>query len=49
MQNDGKIWVVITVIVIIQLAIFGYMWMIDRKISRLEKKNNELDENNSKE
>ena len=41
MRSDGKIYVVITVAAIV-IAVAGlYMFSIDRKISRLEKRMNE--------
>jgi K+-transporting ATPase A subunit len=37
MRSDGKIWVVITVLSIILIGLFIYLFTIDRKISSVEK------------
>lgn len=37
MRADGKIWVVVAVVVIILAGICFYLIYLDRKISRLEK------------
>jgi len=37
MRSDGKIYVVMAVVVIIVLGIFIYLLNLDRKIKRLEK------------
>lgn len=37
MRSNGKILVVMSVVVIIMLGLFIYLWSIDLKISRLEK------------
>lgn len=37
MREDGKIWVVVGVIVLIFLGIITYLISLDRKISKLEK------------
>ena len=38
MNSNGKIYVVMAVVVVIVLGLFIYLFNIDRKISRLEKK-----------
>ena len=38
MRSDGKIYVVITVAAIVIAVVGAYMILLDRKISRLEKK-----------
>jgi CcmD family protein len=38
MHSNGKIYVVVAVVVTILLGLFLYVFMLDRKISRLEKK-----------
>jgi len=38
MNSNGKIYVVMAVVVVIVLGLFIYLFTIDRKISRLEKK-----------
>lgn len=38
MNSMGKMYVVVAVVALILIGIFGYMYMIDQKISRLEKK-----------
>ncbi len=37
-RSNGKIYVVVTVLVIILSGIFFYLYNLDRKIDRLEKK-----------
>ncbi len=37
LREDGKIWVVVGVIVLIFIGIITYLIRLDRKISRLEK------------
>ena len=39
MRSNGKIYVVIAVVVVIVLGIFIYLFNLDKKISRLEKDN----------
>ncbi|HLT94902.1 MAG TPA: CcmD family protein [Membranihabitans sp.] len=38
MNSMGKMYVVVAVVALILVGIFGYMILIDRKITRLEKK-----------
>jgi heme/copper-type cytochrome/quinol oxidase subunit 2 len=40
MRSNGKIYVVVTVVVIILAGLFIYLIQIDRKLSRLEKNKN---------
>ena len=40
MRSNGKIYVVVTVVVIILAGLFVYLVQLDRKLSRLEKNNN---------
>jgi uncharacterized membrane protein YcjF (UPF0283 family) len=40
-RQEGKIYVVITVILIIISALFAYLFVVDRKVGKLEKKINE--------
>jgi hypothetical protein len=42
LRSNGKIYVVVTILVVIVAGLVGYLVMIDRKATRLEKK---LDEN----
>ena len=37
MRSNGKIYVVVTVCLVILIGLFLYVWRIDRKISKLEK------------
>jgi CcmD family protein len=37
LKQDGKIYIVIAVIVIILLGLFFYLWRIDKKLTQLEK------------
>lgn len=39
MRNNGKIYVVVAVCLTILLGLFLYVFLVDRKISRLEKEN----------
>ncbi len=45
LRSDGKIYVVVTILVVILAGLIAYLVTIDRKVSRLEKK---LHENKSK-
>lgn len=38
MRSNGKIYVVVAVVVTILLGLFAYVFNLDRKISKLEKK-----------
>lgn len=38
MRSEGKIYVVVSIILVIFLGLMSYLFMMDRKISRLEKK-----------
>lgn len=42
MRNNGKIYVVIAVMLTILTGLIGYMIRLDRKISKLEKEDMEL-------
>lgn len=37
LRSNGKIYVVVAVLVTILLGLFIYLWRLDRKISKLEK------------
>jgi CcmD family protein len=37
LYQSGKIYVVVTVLSVIMVGIFGYLIMLDRKVSKLEK------------
>ena len=37
MRSDGKIYVVVAVLVVVLLGMFIYLFRIDRKVTRLEK------------
>ena len=37
MKSNGKIYVVVAVVLTILLGLFAYVWNLDRKISKLEK------------
>ena len=39
LRSNGKIYVVVAVLVTILLGLFIYLWSVDRKISKLEKGN----------
>ncbi|NBW33059.1 MAG: CcmD family protein [Cytophagia bacterium] len=36
MRSNGKIYVVLAVVLIIQLGLFGFLWNLDRRLSRWE-------------
>ncbi len=38
LRAEGKIYVVVTILLVILIGLVGYLVMIDRKVSRLEKK-----------
>jgi CcmD family protein len=38
MRSNGKIYVVVAIVVIILLGLFFYVFSLDKKISKLEKK-----------
>ena len=40
MRSNGKIYIVVAVCLTILIGLFFYAWMIDRKITRMEKENN---------
>ena len=40
MKSNGKIYVVVAVVLVILLGLFAYVWTLDKKITRLEKNNN---------
>jgi CcmD family protein len=42
LYQSGKIYVVVVVLAVIMAGIFGYLVMLDRKVSRLEKENRSL-------
>ena len=42
MRSNGKIYVVVAVLIIILIGLFLYLVNTDRKISRIEKNNNSL-------
>jgi CcmD family protein len=37
MRSEGKIYVVVSIILMILLGLFGYLFMMDRKVTKLEK------------
>jgi len=42
MRSEGKIYVVVAVALVILLGLVGYLFTIDRKVSRIEKDKNLL-------
>ena len=36
LRSTGKIYVVVAVIVVVLLGLFAFVWMIDRRLSKLE-------------
>jgi heme A synthase len=45
MRSEGKIYVVISIVLLILAGLFGYLVVIDRKAARLERK---LDQNEAR-
>lgn len=41
LRKSGKIYVVVLVFVIIAAGLFTYLWLTDKKISKLENRDNE--------
>ena len=37
MKSNGKIYVVVAVVLVILFGLFAYVWRLDKKITRLEK------------
>lgn len=37
LRSNGKIYVVVAVVVVILLGLFIYLWRLDRRISKIEK------------
>ena len=44
LRSEGKIYVVVAIMLIIFLGLIGYLFFMDRKISRLEKRVSEIDQ-----
>lgn len=38
MRSEGKIYVVVAIVVLILLGLVGYLFLLDRKVSSIEKK-----------
>jgi CcmD family protein len=38
LRQDGKFWVVVAVIAVVTLGILLYLFLLDRRVSKLEKK-----------
>lgn len=43
MEGDGKIYVVFAVVIIIVIGLFLYLFAVDRKISKFERKSKKPD------
>jgi hypothetical protein len=39
MRSNGKIYVVLAVVLIIQVGLFAFLWILDRRLSRWEASN----------
>ncbi|WP_262896214.1 CcmD family protein [Sphingobacterium faecale] len=39
LRSSGKIWVVVLVLLTIMIGVFFYLFTIDRKVTKLEKRN----------
>ncbi len=42
MRSEGKIYVVVAILVVILVGLIGYVFALDRKASKLERKADEL-------
>jgi CcmD family protein len=38
MKSNGKIYVVVAVVLVIMIGLFAYVWRLDKKITKLENK-----------
>ena len=38
LRSEGKIYVVVVIMLVIFIGLIGYLFLMDRKVSRLEKK-----------
>ena len=38
LRSEGKIYVVVAIMLVIFMGLIGYLFLMDRKVSRLEKK-----------
>ncbi|MEO1054485.1 MAG: CcmD family protein [Bacteroidota bacterium] len=45
LRKDGKIYVVVAVISVILIGLFIYLFMLDRKVSKIEKEVDTIDSN----
>jgi CcmD family protein len=43
LRSEGKIYVVVAIMLVIFIGLIGYLFLMDRKISRLERKISEKD------
>lgn len=41
MRSSGKIYVIVAIVLIVLIGLIGYLFLLDRKISGLEKRLNE--------
>jgi hypothetical protein len=37
MRSEGKIYVVVAIVLVVLIGLIGYLFVLDRKVSRLEK------------
>lgn len=37
MRSEGKIYVVVAIVLVVVVGLIGYLFVLDRKVSRLEK------------
>lgn len=47
MRSNGKIYVVLAVVLIIQVGLFAFLWVLDRRLSRWEASNSSKHNPNS--
>jgi CcmD family protein len=45
MRADGKIYVVVVIILVILLGLFTYLFLLDRKLNKMDKQLNERRQN----
>lgn len=41
LRQEGKIYVVVAVVLLVLLSLVGYLWRLDKKLTKIESKNSE--------
>jgi hypothetical protein len=42
MRSEGKIYVVVAIILVVLVGLIGYLFFVDRKVTRLEEQKNRM-------